>query len=400
LEVELSEYSFDELSSADLLIDAVYLAKRGTSPFSGEPLNKLIPGLGNRGGFYKKRDEHGKLVGMVLKSTGEEIDWPDELDPYTGIFTYFGDNRKPGNALTNTKKKGNADLETIFEFAHGDSDSRANCPLILIFQKVGPQGDYSFKGMAVPGSDYLFRGDDLVAIWRTSNGQRFQKYRAKFTVLDVNRLDGDWVREVFRTRKLDLHDSRVPKPFIDWIKNGKYKALTSLPVSVIRTKEQQLPQSEKDIDLLNLIYSRYEDNPFAFERVAAEIWKMSNSQDSSYDLTRHYRDGGRDAIGSMQIGPKNDAIKLTFALEAKCYRPGNSVGVKETSRLISRIKHREFGVMVTTSYVDQTAYKEIRQDGHPVVIISGADIVTTLKVCGLTTHNEIVQWLNRLETQI
>ncbi|MCP1762460.1 O-acetyl-ADP-ribose deacetylase (regulator of RNase III) [Bradyrhizobium japonicum] len=36
-------------------------------------------------------------------------------------------------------------------------------------------------------------------------------------------------------------------------------------------------------------------------------------------------------------------------LEAKCYGSGNSVGVREMSRLISRLRHRQFGVLVTTS---------------------------------------------------
>jgi hypothetical protein len=77
----MSEFNFDQLATADLIIDAIYMAKRGANPFAGEPLNKLIPGLGNRGGFNKKRSTEGNLVGLVLKSTGDEIDWPDELDP-------------------------------------------------------------------------------------------------------------------------------------------------------------------------------------------------------------------------------------------------------------------------------------------------------------------------------
>ena len=38
--------------------------------------------------------------------------------------------------------------------------------------------------------------------------------------------------------------------------------------------------------------------------------------------------------------------------------PGNSVGVNEHARLIGRIKHGEFGVLVTTSYVNEQAYRE------------------------------------------
>lgn len=56
----------------------------------------------------------------------------------------------------------------------------------------------------------------------------------------------------------------------------------------------------------------------------------------------------------------------------------NGVGVKEVSRLISRLRHRQFGVLVTTSYVAQHAYKELKKDEHPVVIIAAKDIAALL----------------------
>jgi hypothetical protein len=76
---------------------------------------------------------------------------------------------------------------------------------------------------------------------------------------------------------------------------------------------------------------------------------------------------------------------VEFALEAKCYALGNSVGVRGTSRLISRLRHRQFGVLITTSHVDAQAYKEIRDDGHPVVILAGRDVVEMLKRSGFDT---------------
>jgi hypothetical protein len=67
-------------------------------------------------------------------------------------------------------------------------------------------------------------------------------------------------------------------------------------------------------------------------------------------------------------------------MEAKCYNPAtSSVGVKETSRLISRLRHRQFGVFITTSYINTQAYKEIKEDEHPVIIIAARDIVDTLR---------------------
>ena len=61
---------------------------------------------------------------------------------------------------------------------------------------------------------------------------------------------------------------------------------------------------------------------------------------------------------------------------------GTSAGVSDTKRLISRLKHRQFGVFVTTSFVAPQAYREIREDGHPVIIICGADIVAVLRNSG------------------
>lgn len=86
-----------------------------------------------------------------------------------------------------------------------------------------------------------------------------------------------------------------------------------------------------------------------------------------FSLTRPWRDGGRDALGFYSIstgGKVNASLKIDCALEAKCYSPNNGVGVKEMSRLISRIRYRQFGIMITTSYVDKQAYQEVVEDGR------------------------------------
>ena len=70
--------------------------------------------------------------------------------------------------------------------------------------------------------------------------------------------------------------------------------------------------------------------------------------------------GGRDAVGYYLISTKgkaNHPLKIDCAMEAKCYNPNNAVGVHEMSRLISRIRYRQFGAFVTTSYVGKQAYE-------------------------------------------
>lgn len=122
----------------------------------------------------------------------------------------------------------------------------------------------------------------------------------------------------------------------------------------------------------------FREQSLRFEQFAADLWAASERNVDKIDVTRPWRDGGRDAIGDYLIGPPSDPVAVEFALEAKCYAPGNSVGVRETSRLISRLRHRQFGVLVTTSHVDAQAYREIRDDGHPVVILAGRDVASRM----------------------
>lgn len=62
-----------------------------------------------------------------------------------------------------------------------------------------------------------------------------------------------------------------------------------------------------------------------------------------FNLTRPWRDGGRDAVGYYSI---NSGGKVNAPLKIDC------VGVKQMSRLISRIRYKQFGVLITSSYVD------------------------------------------------
>jgi DUF1009 family protein len=88
----------------------------------------------------------------------------------------------------------------------------------------------------------------------------------------------------------------------------------------------------------------------------------------------------------------SDPIRLTFALEAKRYEK-SGVGVGDMARLISRLRHREFGVLVTTSYVSRQAYTEIRDDQHPIVVIAAADIVAILNKHGISDATATGAWL-------
>lgn len=142
------------------------------------------------------------------------------------------------------------------------------------------------------------------------------------------------------------------------------------------------------------MHDYFQNQPTKFEKMACEIVRILDKNVISFEITRRSKDGGRDAIGTYQVGAGHTPVQLTFALEAKCYALNNGVGVKELSRLISRIKHREFGFFVTTSYIGTQAYKEcIVEDEHPIAIITAIDIISALKTEDITTIDRLNKWL-------
>jgi hypothetical protein len=149
------------------------------------------------------------------------------------------------------------------------------------------------------------------------------------------------------------------------------------------------------------VYEHFKEAPVAFEAFAAHIFQMQDQRVIVDELTRASVDGGRDAVGRYLLGLNDDPVYAEFSLEAKCYRPGlngesaNAVGVREVSRLISRIRHRQFGVLVTTSVVARQAYEEVREDRHPIIFLSGKDITDILTTNGFNTRELVCALLQR-----
>lgn len=175
-----------------------------------------------------------------------------------------------------------------------------------------------------------------------------------------------------------------------------YTALVAPPTMVVRSRLQQLPEPSDKVGngILAAIRHHFQGRETDFEECACEIWRMIAPGTGDCDVTRPSRDGGRDAVGKYPLGPLADRIVLDFALEAKCYAAGNSVGVKEVSRLISRLRPRNFGVFVTTSYFGTQVYDEVRSDQHPIALICGRDVVEALREKGYGDVAAVKAWLD------
>lgn len=381
-----------DLGTVDLTVDEVYGGSRNGNA-SDDPLPSLLE-VDNGAGFRHLGQRPGvkTLKLLVLKTSFSDPNWPDALDGESGTFTYYGDKRVPGD-LHQTPRQGNLMLRNLFDEAHQHQQSTF-FPPILLFGNTGTYRDVRFLGLAVPGAVGMGADDDLVAVWRTTNdGVRFQNYKATFTVLDVPVVRRSWIADIKNGNAIS--SPHAPKSWLDWVSGRKFMPLKSVPVNAVRTRQQQIPETPELCAYVKLVHEFYKEDPYAFERCAMELARIFMPAIRSWEITRPWRDGGRDALGTYRIGHGAGAIDVDFALEAKCYGMDNSVGIKPLSRLISRLRHRQFGILVTTSYLDSQAYQELIQDGHPVVVISSGDIAVKLKERFGSLDN-VRTWLQRI----
>lgn len=312
-------FSFADLPKADLIIDAIY-ESRTNGQLASEPIAKLLPGSGNMGGF-RVSGRGDKKNWIVLFTTGEDRDWPDTLDLNRGQFVYYGDNKTAGHELHDTKAGGNKVLRHVFTRLHDSQTPRADISSFLIFKKYPTASEarsVQFKGVAVPGFPGLSATEDLVAVRKASNGQRFQNYRSVVTILDIPVSSRSWINELASGASTSANS---PKAWRDWVAKGKYLALTAQPTTIIRNADQQTPDTQLKTEILARVWQHFKDTPIAFEGFAACIYPMLDQRVIIDEITRGVINGGRDAVGRYLLGLSDDPVYAEFSLEAKCYRP-------------------------------------------------------------------------------
>lgn len=309
----VKQFKWGELEKADLVVDAIY--KGGRSANAGDdPLPRLI-GVSNQGGFrYLGSLDRPRLI--VLTSSFNDPDWPDNIDRETGIITYYGDNKRPGRALHETPRNGNRLLRNMFNAVHANPPNRMELAPVLVFGNAGSFRDMVFLGLAVPGAPELTAMDDLVAIWKIADGQRFQNYKASLTILNVPCVSRDWLNDIKIGKPLS---ENCPDPYRHWIQSGVCLPLRAESSIEHRSKNEQMPETDQSMMILRAIHEYFRDSPVAFEACAANIAQLMDKNFFSFNLTRPSRDGGRDAIGLYRVGHGASAIFVDFALEAKCY---------------------------------------------------------------------------------
>jgi hypothetical protein len=354
-------------------------------------------GINNTSGFRpKSKLNHETNIEncafCVLVTTFEELEWPDHLDLENGLFTYFGDKRSEGD-LHKTRMGGNRYLKHMFEKLHtGDRDEIAPT---LVFQKLKISGKsyMKFLGLAAPGARGHSAFEDLVAVWRVQDSTRFQNYRAKFTILKTRSIDREWLEDL--VQGVGSSSRKAPVEWTKWIKTGIYEPLIAERKAQPRDQKSQKCLNKNEENVLSRIMSSLTDREFEYASV--EIVNLMDSRFYDFEITQKVRDGGRDAIGKYKVGHLDHQINLTATIEAKMWKGDIEIGVKPMSRLISRLKHRDIGVFITTSQFSKQVQTEIIEDQHPVLLVSGGDIARILISNEMDTAAKLDEWLKMIK---
>ena len=146
-------------------------------------------------------------------------------------------------AIHDTKQGGNIVLRNVFD--NLSNGNRHDIPPFFYFEYENGR-NRRFVGLLVPGSEHIRQEDWLIAIWRMKNGERYQNYKAFFTILDTPQINREWIDDL---RNGNGYDSpAAPAVWRHWVDNNVYRPLIANDsVLKYRTPEQQLPSNKEDI---------------------------------------------------------------------------------------------------------------------------------------------------------
>ena len=151
--------------------------------------------MGNRGSFRMNGRGDDKRY-AVLFTTGEDKDWPDQL---TSIQILCLATTKPRVMNSTTRRK----VATKYCGTRLNGCTRQSLSehvfLLFVFhstpREVIPRNSIQ-RSQCLDTRDG--RDGDLVAVWKTTDGQRFQNYKATFTILDVPVVPRAWLESLRR----------------------------------------------------------------------------------------------------------------------------------------------------------------------------------------------------------
>ncbi len=268
-------------------------------------------------------------------------------------------------------------------FEHVLDNRLSELPPILHFSKV-KSGLVQFNGLCVL--------KNLELTWFKDTGSPVKNYRAELTILDTEKVSVSWLHNRVQCSDSQQLNSAAPKVWEDYIKGNTRKL--DIWSKRILDKAEQLPLEKSAGDLLLRRLS--ELTPTQFEAVVVELFRSLPHVNHKIVRTRPTADGGLDFFGKFSI-PYPVKYEIEFLGEAKKFSRETAVQPKHVSRLVARLSRGQFGVFVTTSYYTRQTQREVLEDGYPVRLFSGNDIVNILQELQLVEKGEIKkEWLETM----
>lgn len=344
-------------------------------------------GIGNSGGIRSARFLHLKTelpcyIVLITRDISHRWynPWEDIVDYSTGTIYYWGD-AKFDDSKSYTDYRGNKNLQRVFD---GVLENRlTEIPPILHFSKVA-SGIVKFNGLCVL--------KNLELTWFQDKGNPVKNYRAELTILDIEKVQIDWLHNRVECNDWQSMHIKAPEVWQDYLK-GNTRKLDVWSKSILDKSEQLPPEVSPAAVLLNRLHQL---SPTEFEAVVVELFRNLSHVNHKIVRTRPTADGGFDFHGQFSI-PYPVKYEIEFLGEAKKFARDTAVQPKHISRLVARLNRGQFGIFVTTSYYTRQTQREVIEDGYPVRLFSGNDLVNILQELRLVENGTIKEnWLQTI----
>ena len=264
-----------------------------------DALGRLLP-VGNSGGFrYRMRGPAAALANCALIAcTEDEPNWADHLDVETGRFTYYGDNRRPGHELHETPRGAIDCSDKLFDAVR--SGNRSAVPPLFIFTTTGVWTRSSLSRSSSAGSTEPSGDGRSHRSLENRVGEPSTELQGRVHRPRRGRGARAWIVDLLARNPMSPN---TPTVWADFVTSGVYRSLLAPRTLAHRTTAQQKPVTPIGVQIISLIHQHFANRPFDFEKCAVELASMLDSNVIDCDLTRPWRDGGRDAIGFLSDRP-------------------------------------------------------------------------------------------------
>lgn len=306
--------------------------------------------------------------------------WDDIVDYSSGKVFYWGD-AKFDDEKKHNEFRGNQILELVYNLIL--ERKYALVPPILHFSKP-ERGLVKFNGLCVM--------DKLELTWFEDRGVPVRNYRCHLSILDEEEVRVNWLHERATSTAWGMSEKYAPSVWRNY-QRGKIQRL-NLWKKHIRSKDQQLPKSNTPES--KILQELIDLTPTQFEQITVALFKQLPDITHAITQTRPTADGGFDFFGHFVL-PQPVSYEIDFLGEAKKFARDNPVQPKDVSRLVARLGRGQYGIFVTTSYFTRQTQQEVLDDGYPVKLFSGDDLVLFMKELRLVDNGHIrKEWLDSL----